>query len=96
MFQLLFQLPSPGTIGLNENLSTLGKFLGKLWSIAIPVAATVFMILLLIGGIQYLTATGNQDLLTKAKSTLLNATIGLVLVLLAWPVGTWLLNALFS
>jgi hypothetical protein len=60
----------------------------------ITIAGTVFVILFLIGGIQYLTSAGNEDGTTKAKKMLLDAIIGLIIVLAAYAVGTYILALL--
>ncbi len=70
-----------------------GSF-GKIWDMVVTAAAIVFMVLLLIGGIQYLTAAGNEESTKKARALLLDAVIGLVLVLLAWPIGRYAIEKL--
>jgi len=60
------------------------------------VAGVIFLIMLLIGGIQYLAASGNEEAAGKAKKTLLNSVIGLVIVALAWVVSHWLIKSLLG
>ena len=57
------------------------------------VAATVFII---IGGYQYITAAGNEEMSEKGKKTLVNAVIGLVIVVLAMTMITIITNTLSS
>jgi hypothetical protein len=52
------------------------------------------MILLLIGGLQYMTSAGNEEASAKAKRLILEAIIGLVIVLAAWAAGNWIIDRL--
>lgn len=70
-----------------------GSF-GKVWDMVVIAATIVFMVLFLIGGIQYLTAAGNEESTKKARALLVDAVIGLVLVLLAWPIGRYAIQKL--
>lgn len=87
-------LPNPDELGVPEMFRSASTALPRLWDIAIVVAAVVFLILLLVGGLQYLTSAGNEDQSKKAKTLLLDAVIGLVIVVVAWPVGKWTLSQL--
>lgn len=60
----------------------------------IIVASVAFVVLFLVGGIQYLTASGNEETSGKARKILLDAVIGLVIVLAAWGIGSWIINIL--
>lgn len=66
----------------------------SIFNIAITVAGVVFVLLFLIGGIQYLAAAGNEDNTNKAKKLLVDAVVGLVIVVVAWAVGTYVLQLL--
>lgn len=70
-----------------------GSF-GTIWDMVITAAGIVFMVLLLIGGLQYLTSAGNEESTKKARALLLDAVIGLALVLLAWPIGKYAIDKL--
>jgi len=64
------------------------------FSIAVGAAAAIFIIMLLIGGIQYLTSMGNEEQTTKAKKLLIDAIIGMVVVAVAYAAGHWVLGQL--
>lgn len=70
----------------------LGQTIVRLWDITVAAAAVIFIVLFLIGGLMYLGASGNDEQTKKARQLLLDAVIGIVLVLAAWPVGTFVLN----
>lgn len=52
------------------------------WIVAI--AAAVAFIYLVVSGIQYITAGGDSEKATKARTGILNAIIGIVVIALAW------------
>ncbi|HOZ53104.1 MAG TPA: pilin [bacterium] len=62
-------------------------FLGLLGIIAVS--------LIIYGGILWMTSEGNEERITKAKSVLKNAAIGLAIVLAAWGIVTFIFRALF-
>lgn len=68
--------------------------ISSIFNIAITVAGVIFVLLFLIGGIQYLAAAGNEDNTNKAKKLLIDAVVGLVIVVVAWAVGTYVLSLL--
>lgn len=89
-------LPDPRTI---ENLPTrfrsLAEIVATVFNIVIGISGAIFMVLLLIGGIQYMTAAGNEENTTKSKKLLVDAVIGLVLTLSAWAIGTFILRQFY-
>lgn len=64
------------------------------FNIVIILGGILFVILLLIGGVQYLASAGNEDSTKKARQLMLDAVIGLVIVVGAWAVGTYVLQLL--
>ena len=90
--QSSFQLQRPQ--GLPDIFASAGEAIPRLWHIGVIVASILFMVLLLAGGLMYLTAGGSEDATKKAKALLVDAVIGLVLVVIAWPVGKWVIAQL--
>ena len=70
-------------IGDTSSLSSLTKLIENIANYAIDLIIIVCTIFIIIGGIQYITAGGNQEQAQKAKATLTWAIIGLILVLAA-------------
>ncbi|OGH69359.1 MAG: hypothetical protein A2754_02385 [Candidatus Magasanikbacteria bacterium RIFCSPHIGHO2_01_FULL_47_8] len=54
--------------------------------VALSLIGTVMLVLNLYGGYLWMTAGGNDEQITKAKTTIRNATIGLVIVLSAYSI----------
>lgn len=66
----------------------------SVFTIVITVAGIVFILLFLAGGVMYLASAGNEDAAKKATKLMMDAVIGLVLILIAWAVGTYVLRLL--
>lgn len=81
-----------------ENVPTdFGSFnsaIRRIFNIVIIVAGIVFVILFLVGGIQYLGAAGNEDNTKKARQLMLDAVIGIIIVVASWAIGTYVLQLL--
>jgi hypothetical protein len=54
----------------------------------LSVLATIFVVLIIISGYQWMTAGGNEEQVAKAKKNISNAVIGLVIILSAYAI-TW-------
>ena len=65
-----------------------------IFNFVITIGAIIFVILFLVGGIQYLTAAGDTEATGKAKKILVDAIIGLVIILAAWAIGNFILDFL--
>jgi hypothetical protein len=80
--------------GLPTSFSTFDKIVSGIFSWSILAAGIIFVFLILLGGIQYLTALGEEEGTIKARKIIINGTIGLVIVLSAFAVGTFVLATL--
>jgi hypothetical protein len=54
----------------------------------------VFVILIIYGGVLWMTAMGDKERLTKAKGLLTNAIIGLLIVVGAYAISAYVVSAL--
>jgi len=54
----------------------------------------IFLVMILIGGFNWMTAAGNDDKVTKARATLIRGVIGLVIVLAAYMISVFVFKAL--
>ena len=92
--------PIPTTdevFGGNEKLATnfgsISQIITFAFNFVVAIAGVIFIIMMLVGGIQYLTAAGNEESLGKAKGTMIQSIIGLIVVLSTWAIGTWILGS---
>lgn len=70
------------------------KAINSIFSAIITIAEIAFIILLLVGGVMYLTSMGDEAGSSKARKLMVDAVIGLVIVLVAWAAGTWIIDRL--
>ncbi|MDD5693668.1 MAG: hypothetical protein PHU86_04330 [Patescibacteria group bacterium] len=52
----------------------------------LPLVGTIFIIMLIIGGILYITSRGNQQQVDRGKKTLTTAIIGLLIIILSYTI----------
>jgi len=85
-----------GEAGLTTGLASksVPEIIGSVIGVVLGLLGVVFMILLLYGGYSWMTAYGNEQKLTKAKDTIINAVIGLIIILAAYAISTFVINAL--
>ncbi len=55
---------------------------------------TIFVILIIYAGYLWMTASGNEEQITKAKKMITNAVIGIIIVLLAYTITSFVIGAL--
>ena len=75
---------------------SVSQAVNTIFNTVIAAAAAIFVILLLVGGVQYLSAAGNEEATAKAKKLLIDAVIGLIIVLAAWAIGRFVLSRFFQ
>lgn len=80
-------LPGPADFG------TLAK---QVTNVLLAFAGALSVIFIIIGGIMYATSAGNDSQVQKAKSTITNAIIGLVISLLGFAIVNFLIGTVFK
>lgn len=54
----------------------------------------IAVVIILIGGFKWMTAGGNEEKVGEAKKLLIAGLIGLVIILLAWGIATWVISTM--
>lgn len=72
-----------GTTGLSSNLET---SLSSIITSVLSLIGTIFLALTIYAGFLWMTASGNEDKVTKAKDIITQATIGLAVTLSAYAI----------
>jgi len=80
-----FQPPSAGGTGL-PNDTSLSGFILKIINIALALAGLIAVLFLIIGGFRYITSAGNEETAEQAKAIILNAIIGIVVIILSFVI----------
>lgn len=71
----------PGAPG---EISDFSEYIKYLYLFGLAIVGVVAMLFIIIGGIRYMAAAGNQTAISEAKSQITAAILGLVLVLTSW------------
>ena len=67
---------------------------GFIVRIALGLLGIIFLIFIISSGIQWMTAGGNEEKVTKAQQRIKNATIGLAIVILSYIITDYLVGTL--
>lgn len=84
---------SPQTCG---DKNQLGKFIQSAVNILLFVIGAVAVVMVVIGGIRYVTSGGDQSQVTGAKNTILYAVVGIVVAAMAYAIVNFVIGGLFS
>ena len=82
---------SAGNLGLEENLNT---GVAAVVSTILAVTGTIFLVLTVVGGIMWMTASGNDEKVGKAKKIIIGAAIGLAICLFAYTITAFVATRL--
>lgn len=74
---------------LREGESDISIAIGKIVGAGLAFIGVVFMILIIYGGILWMTARGNEQQVEKAKDLIYSAVIGLIIVLSAYAITNY-------
>lgn len=78
----------------NLGQTDIGSVVATIIRVILGLLATVFLILTIFAGFRWMTSAGNEEAITKAKSTITAAIIGLVIVLAAYAITFFIFKAL--
>ena len=80
---------------VTKNSIDLPTSIGKIVGIALSFLGVVFFILIIYAGYLWMFSMGNEQTVTKAKEIIIAAVIGLVIVLAAYAITSYLGGALY-
>ena len=75
---------------------TLAQAIGSVVGIALSLLGVFFLVLIIYAGYTWMVARGNAPEVEKAKSTIINATMGLLVVLGAYGITTFIASTFFN
>lgn len=76
--------------------SSIPLMIGKVVGVGLSFVGVLFMILMIYGGMLWMTARGNEQQVTKAKDLIIAAVIGLIIVLSAYVITSYIGGAITS
>lgn len=90
-------LMSAGETGAGFSTATglsLSEYIGSIIQYILSFLGVIFIILIIYAGFLWMTAGGDSEKITKAKDILINAVIGIVIILSAYIITTTILTKL--
>lgn len=73
---------------------TLSNYIGAIIMVFLSIMATIFIILIVIAGFNWMTAAGDKDKVTRAQLYMRNAVIGLLIMVTAYAITYWIFSRL--
>lgn len=80
----------------DANEDSLASIIGLVVNTALSLLGVIFVVLMVLAGYNWMTASGNEQKVDEAKSTIKRAIIGLVIVLGSWAIWTFILDRFIS
>ncbi len=82
--------------GYKENLTSeyLPEIVANIVKIVLSLLGVIFICLIIYGGFLWMTAAGNEERIKKARAIIANAAIGLAIVLAAYAITVFVINAI--
>ena len=84
--QLNRNFPCDPSTGLRCNETSIPQIFRTIINWALGIAFGIAVIFLIIGGFRYITAGGNEESVQKGKSSVINALIGIVIIVLSYVI----------
>ncbi|MCX6739856.1 MAG: pilin [Candidatus Parcubacteria bacterium] len=79
----------------SEQPTNIFSLIAKVINAALGILGIVFVILMIYGGYTWMTAMGTEEKIKKAKAVITQAVIGLVIIISAYAISSYVLNALY-
>jgi hypothetical protein len=92
-----FTIPSSGGTGLRDTFfgaSTVTGLILSIINIILALAGLIAVLVLIIGGFRYVTSFGNDEQVGQAKKMIINAIIGIVIIILSFVIVRVISNTL--
>lgn len=83
-----------GEVGYNKTPKTPEAYIGQILMLAFSLVGVIFLALIIYAGVHWMTAQGNSSQVEKAKDTLIKAIVGLVIIMAAYAITFFVVNAI--
>lgn len=80
----------------NATETSLSQKIGEIIKIALSLVGMIFLVLMIYAGFLWMTASGEEEKVTKATNILKAAVIGLIIIVAAYSLTTFVLNAVYG
>lgn len=82
--------------GYSANFTPLPDLIGKIIYIILSFLGIIFVVLTVYAGFLWMTAGGNEETVKKAKKWLENAVIGIVIILAAYAITSFVISQIIN
>lgn len=82
--------------GLKTGTFSLEQFVGTVINAVLGIIGVVFLVLVVYGGLLWMLSEGDENKVGKARGLILHSMIGLILVLAAYAVTNFVVNAIIT
>ncbi|WKZ24786.1 MAG: hypothetical protein QY321_04220 [Patescibacteria group bacterium] len=79
-----------------ENSASIEDRIGSIIAVILSLLGILFLILMLYGGYNWMTAAGDEEKVKKAGSTIRSAVIGLIIVIASYAVSVFVVARIWS
>ncbi len=83
-----------GATSTGGDAKPLEKYIGDIVNIIVFIIGAISVLMIVIGGLRYVTSGGDSSSVTSAKNTILYAIVGLVVAIMAYAIVNFVLKAL--
>lgn len=83
-------------VELAQSSTTLTKRINSVLNILSVIIGIIAVIMIIIGGLRYITSNGDSGNVTSARNTILYAIVGLIIVALAQTIVKYVLNRIYG
>lgn len=80
--------------GLPNTDKNISQLVGTLIRAVLGLVGTVFFVLMVYAGFMWMTSGGNSDRAGKARTLIIQAILGLIVIVLAWAITNFVISAL--
>ncbi len=102
-----FAMPAQAAVDIGRGLGDVGdeaglsdaelpEVIGTLINVFLSILGIIFLVLVLYAGFLWMTAAGSPDKVTKAKTLLAQAIIGMILILASFAISNFVVDAIGS
>ena len=84
------------TAGITGGGKTLPEIIGSIVNVVLGFLGIVFLVLLLYAGFMWMTAQGDEKKVDKARAMISQSVIGLVIIVAAYAISTFVLGSLVN
>lgn len=89
-------LQSTGTSAGYSSTTDIRIIIANIIKVALGFLGIIFVVLVIYAGFLWMTAQGDKTKITKAKDLIINGVIGLIIVVSAYAITTFVVNAIVS